>query len=146
MPGTPNNSVATHRSLAADWANSSRWEKAGDWTVKRIQVPAETREKWQRDHTWGERRDTHATSLTGILRKISTHLTSVLMPGKEKVRRIFKLGTSKRRDTKECHTCSSAISQADRQKVPGGRKLQLPEVPKKLRRTRVQILQQENVF
>ena len=50
------------------------------------------------------------------------------------------MGTSKRRDTKEYHRHSSAMSRAGRQKVHGGLKLPLPEVPQKLGRTRVQTL------
>lgn len=49
--------------------------------------------------------------------------------------------TSQKRDTKEFHTHSSAMRRAERKYI-GAIKLQLPEGPRKLRRTRVQILLQ----
>lgn len=54
--------------------------------TRRIQVPAETRGKckWARAQRWGEEKNTQAPNLTGILRKITTNLITVLMPGEEK--------------------------------------------------------------
>lgn len=116
--GTSNTSGVSHRSPAAGWANSSRWgEKAGNWTVNRVQAPAVTG-SGRETTPEGRGRTPMPPTILACLEK--SLLTGYLFWYQEKERlEGFEFETSKRRDTKEYHIHSSAASRADRYKIHG---------------------------
>lgn len=86
MPDVSNNTDVSPRPLAVAWANSSRKRRK---EIDHKDNSGSSRNEGgsasgQGGHRWGEEKNTQAPNLTDILRKITTNLITVLMPGEEK--------------------------------------------------------------